>query len=298
MEFEQGFLQALQCLPQHFYEKLYGYRMQADIEEIRLRAGQPVSLKLCTREQRLDGHAICAQELRDVLGKATGYSLHSHTQYLKHGFITLQGGHRLGICGTAVLEHTGEVSGLRNISSLNLRIACERQIDCSDMSVVQDGKILPTLLIAPPGIGKTTLLRTLITTISRQGFTVGVADERGEIAAMVDGVPQFCLGPYTDVVDGCSKKQAVQMLLKTMSPHVIALDEITSEPDLEAVMESAYCGVPIVASLHAKSIEEAQKNPLYRKLFALSFFKQAICIDMRMAARCYHSIRIREESSC
>lgn len=286
MEFEKAFLQAIQCLPQHLYEKLYAYRTQADTEEIRLRVGQPVSLKMRTREQRLDGHAVTASELRDMLGKATGYSLHSYTQHLRNGFITLSGGHRLGICGTAILEND-IVTGLRNISSLNLRIACAREIDEEGLSVVQGGEIVPTLLIAPPGYGKTTLLRTVITAVSRQGFTVGVADERGEIAAMVDGMPQFGLGPYTDVIDGCPKMQAVQMLIKTMSPHLIALDEITSEPDLEAVMESAHCGVPILASLHAGSLKEAMQNPLYQKLFALDFFQQAICIQIENKKRCY-----------
>lgn len=165
--------------------------------------------------------------------------------------------------------------------------------------MVQGSRILPTLLIAPPGFGKTTLLRTMIAEVSQQGFTVGIADERGEISAMVDGMPQFRLGPYTDVIDGCPKMQAVQMLIKTMSPHLIALDEITAEPDLEAVMESSHCGVPILASLHAGSLQEAMQNPLYQKLFALDFFEQAICIQIKNKMRCYYQERIKEDmSSC
>lgn len=294
---DKAWQQAISCLPPPRAAQLAALDRQGEVEELRLRAGQPPAAKTAEGEQPLDLRPVTAQELRETLSRAARYSVHSYAESLKNGFVTLGGGHRLGVCGT-VAEENGQVVGVRGLASLNLRIA--RQFTGLAAQIVPwigDGAPQSVLLLSPPGLGKTTLLREWVRLISDKGYTVAVADERSEIAALADGVPQFDVGRCTDVMEGCDKKQAALMLLKTMSPALLAFDEITAPADVEAVSLCAHCGTAVVASAHAANVDDLRQRPLYRALLELGVFGRAVVITRKGQERCYRMERL-EEGTC
>ena len=294
---DKAWQQAISCLPPPRAAQLAALDRQGEVEELRLRAGQPPAAKTAEGEQPLDLRPVTAQELRETLSRAARYSVHSYAESLKNGFVTLGGGHRLGVCGT-VAEENGQVVGVRGLASLNLRIA--RQFTGLAAQIapwIGDGTPQSVLLLSPPGLGKTTLLREWVRLISDKGYTVAVADERSEIAALADGVPQFDVGRCTDVMEGCDKKQAALMLLKTMSPALLAFDEITAPADVEAVSLCAHCGTAVVASAHAADVDDLRQRPLYRALLELGVFGRAVVITRKGQERCYRMERL-EEGTC
>lgn len=293
---EKAFLQAIECLPPPLASRLAGLETQRTVEELRLRASSPPAIKTADGETLLEMPDVSSEALRDILSRAARYSVHSYGESLKNGYVTLTGGHRLGVCGTAVVEN-GQVCGVRNISSLNLRIARQLPEIGMDIALTGEHGLRSTLLLSPPGFGKTTLLRELIRRVSDGGQTVGVADERSEIAALSDGVPQFQIGRCTDVIEGCGKKQAALMLLKTMSPALLALDEITAPEDVDAVALCAHCGVAVLASAHAANLQDLSRRGLYRRLLALRLFAQAVVIGIENGKRTYKVLRL-EEAIC
>ena len=294
---DKAWLQAIGCLPPLRAAQLGALENQREVEELRLRAGRPPSVRRAGGERELELAAVTAQELREILSRAARYSVHSYAESLKHGYITLAGGHRLGICGTAA-EENGQVIGVRGLSSVNLRIA--RQVtDVAAQIAPWIGEDAPqsVLLLSPPGFGKTTLLREWVRLISDRGYTVAIADERSEVAALADGVPQFAVGRCTDVLENCTKKQAALMLLKTMSPALLAFDEITAPEDVEAVSLCAHCGTAVIASAHAADVDDLRQRPLYRALLELHVFGYAVVIERKDGRRNYRMERL-EERTC
>ena len=294
---DKAWIQAIGCLPPLRAAQLGALENQREVEELRLRAGRPPSVRRAGGERELELAAVTAQELREILSRAARYSVHSYAESLKHGYITLAGGHRLGICGTAA-EENGQVIGVRGLSSVNLRIA--RQItDVAAQIAPWIGEDAPqsVLLLSPPGFGKTTLLREWVRLISDRGYTVAIADERSEVAALADGVPQFAVGRCTDVLENCTKKQAALMLLKTMSPALLAFDEITAPEDVEAVSLCAPCGTAVIASAHAADVDDLWQRPLYRALLELHVFGYAVVIERKDGRRNYRMERL-EERTC
>lgn len=221
---------------------------------------------------------IRSSQLEDILVMATGQAVYSARQMLKYGFLTMAGGHRLGICGTAIYTN-GELHSLKEISSINLRVASEKR--GFSMPAVNYIWTHPrsALIVGPPGSGKTTLLRDLICQLSSKfSWRVSVCDERNEISACWDGKPQFELGPCADVLCGAGKEEGIEMLLRTMNPQWIAVDEITSEKDVDAILRASYCGVRFMATVHAYTSEELFIRPVYRKLMEAGIFQTLITI--------------------
>ena len=261
-------MQAIACLPEERAAALSRVAEQERIEELRLRCGEAPSVRIGGAERPLSLAPVTADELRETVSRAARYSVHSYAESMRQGFLPLEGGHRLGLCGTAVAEN-GSVTGVRRISSLNLRVA--RQIDALDDIIapyIGEGAPFSLLVLAPPGCGKTTLVREWVRLVSDAGHTTAVADERGEIAGLAEGVPQFRIGRCTDILEGCTKKQAALMLLKTMSPALVAMDEITSPEDIEAVALCAHCGTAVLAAAHAGGPSELGRRPRCRRLRA------------------------------
>ena len=191
------------------------------------------------------------------------------------GFVTLPGGHRLGICGTAVVQN-GTITALREPSSLNLRIARQPDGIADRLRDALWARPQSVLLCGAPGSGKTTLLRDLIRQLSdRFGWRICVVDERLELAACASGVPQFHLGAHTDVLSGAPKAAGIELLLRTMNPEWIAVDEITAEADIAAIRRASYCGVRFLATAHAADRRELESRPLYRALLQDGFFRMA-----------------------
>ena len=218
-------------------------------------------------------------DLSLVVEIATRASAHTAMERMRSGFFTVPGGHRIGICGSAVVKE-GAVFNLRQLSSLAIRIA--RQVPGAAASVAdrlwEGNRFQSTLILSPPGGGKTTLLRELIRQLSdgegRPPLRVGVADERGELAAMYNGLPQFDIGRQTDVMDGCPKAEGLMMLLRGMNPQVLAADEITAPQDCAALLLAANCGVHLLCTAHAADLEDLKTRPLYRPLLENRCFQK------------------------
>lgn len=262
-------------------------------EEIRLRAGRPISITLPEGEAVLPGSPILtSNDLRTVLEIATQASAHTALERVRQGFVTVRGGHRLGLCGGLICKE-GEIHNIRSISSINIRIA--RQIPGIGNELLRclrsDGNMPSILVLAPPGAGKTTLLRDLIRGISAgvggSALRVGVADERGELGAMWDGVPQLDLGPHTDIADGCNKADGLMMLLRGMNPQVLAVDEITAPCDIDALQTAMGCGVSLLATAHGYSLTDMRKRPLYSMLLEKKIFQKVLHIEMSAGLRRY-----------
>ena len=243
----QGFEQAVRVLPLRLRQEAMALpeEQRARVEELRLRWGRPMAAVLPEGERPLGGEPVTGQELEQLLELASRASFHTVADQLRRGYLTVEGGHRVGLCGTAVVRD-GELRGLRRLSSAAVRVA--RQAvgaarPVSDRLLRREGTLYSTLILAPPGAGKTTLLRDLIRAASDgEGMTphrVGVADERGEVAALWNGRPQLEVGARTDVLEGCPKALALMLLLRAMNPQVLAADEITAPEDVRALISAA-----------------------------------------------------------
>ena len=231
------------------------------IQEIRLRCGQPVMLKEENRRMRLLEGQFSAAEIRETVSLLSGYSLYAFEEELKQGYLTLEGGHRVGFCGKAVMED-GKIRTLKQINALNIRIAKEQRGwgEAFLPYLLEGNRFYHTLIVSPPGCGKTTLLRDLIRCLSEKKWTVGVVDERGEIAPLRDGIPQMDVGPCTDVLEGCPKAKGMVMLLRSMGPDIIAADELGTQGDIAAVYEVLHCGVGLMATVHGHSFSDIERR--------------------------------------
>lgn len=278
--------QVLQILPREAAQALDGLNA-AQVEEIRLRCGQvPSVLRQGTEQPLPNCERTPQQELQRTLLAASAQSQYAVQEQLREGFLSVPGGVRIGVCGSAVVQD-GRVTGIREISSLCIRIPHEIRHPPEQLLPLLSASCL---LAGCPGSGKTTLLRSCIRALSAAGSRVGVVDERLELAGAVHGVPQFDLGPHTDVLSGCPKAAGMQMLLRGMNPEWLAVDEITSPADLAGIRQAFGCGVRILATIHAGSAAELREKPLCRAVLGAGMFEQVLFLDNN---RAFHAERIR-----
>ncbi len=233
------------------------------LEEVRLRCGKNIRLKTNLSEKVIP-HLVNSDELRSTLNSLIKYSFYAYEQDLARGFVTIEGGHRVGVCGKVVVKN-GQPALIREISSLNIRFAKEIK-GCADKLVreVTDerGGAINTLIVSPPGCGKTTMIRDLTRHISNRGFQVSVCDERSEIAGMYCGRTSFDLGSRTDVLDGCDKAYGIPMLIRSMAPEVIVTDEIGKTEDIKAVRQCMSTGVALITTIHGSNMEEIENSAI------------------------------------
>ena len=290
----EAYRQAAQVLPRRLRQEALGLPQeeQEQAEELRLRVGWPMTAVLPEGERPVGGPPVEPEELEQLVEIASRASVHAVLEQIRRGYLTVAGGHRIGLCGTAVMEGGG-IHALRSLSSANLRIA--RQVPGAARPVLgalcPGGRLESTLILAPPGQGKTTLLRDIIRQVSEgEGclpLRVAVADERGEVAALYSGRPQLDVGRRTDVAEGCPKAQGLMLLLRAMNPQVLAVDEITAPEDAAALRTAAGCGVTLLATAHGAGREDLTRRPLYRGLLEEGMFRRLVEITRREGRREY-----------
>ena len=260
-----------------------------DLYEIRMRVGRPVFLICREGECFLRGrgsspYLVTDEDVKETLEYVSGYSLYDSRALRRQGYISVQGGHRVGITGKVILDGD-RIRGMKYISCINLRIAHEIP-GCADavMPFVRTKDwTAHTLIISPPRCGKTTLLRDIIRQLSSgtkdaPGVTVGVVDERSEIAGCYQGIPQNDLGERTDVLDGCPKAEGMQMLIRSMSPAVVAVDELGREEDFRAVESVIHCGCKLIATAHGDSLTDILRKPFFARLREMRVFERYIVL--------------------
>ena len=230
---------------------------------------------------------ICGPEdLTQILRRASDYAAYAVQDQLTAGFLSLPGGHRLGVCGQAVPGQNG-IRSIRELQSVNLRIAREVPGAADGAVSLLWSHPASTLILGPPGRGKTTVLRDLVRQISdRFRERIGLVDERGEIAACLGGVPQLRVGQRTDVLSLCPKERGILLLLRSMGPRWIALDEISDPADAEALIRASYCGVRFLATAHAWDRSDLEKRPLYRSLMESGVFENLVLIKPDRSLLC------------
>lgn len=237
------------------------------LQELRLRRGRYPELIRANGNTELP-QAVSEEDLRYVVNTASRYSPWA-SETVARGYITAAGGHRIGLCGEAVLQECS-VRGLRRVDSLCVRVAR----DICDIATGLQWNRGSILLIGPPGYGKTTLLRDLIR-LRAKSETVAVVDERGELFPVEGG---FALGKRMDVLIGCPKPQGIEMLLRVMGPSTVAVDEITSEQDCDALLQAGWCGVSLLATAHAASVQDLMSRPVYRPLLRSGLFNTVVTL--------------------
>lgn len=268
------------------------------LQEVRMRIGKPLLICYEGKEwtftqdgeltnQAEEGYLVTEADVKETLEHVTGYSLYAFDEELRQGFLTVAGGHRIGVAGKIVYDR-GKILCIRNVSCLNIRMS-HQKIGCATWLlpyVVEHGEPCHTLILSPPGGGKTTLLRDLIRQLSNgtkeaAGKNIGVVDERSELAGSWNGVAQNDLGMRTDVLDCCPKAEGMMILLRAMAPQIIAVDELGSESDGYAVQSVFHCGCKLLATAHGNSLEDIRRSPLLREMVQNQMFERYILLGDR-----------------
>ena len=284
----------LEYLSLNIRNEVLKYKNQ-DIEEIRLRSKRNIAIKTATKNIVLN-HIVTTEELLETFQKVCEHSIYSYQKQICEGFITIKGGHRVGITGNCVIEDN-KIININYISSLNFRIAREKK-DCSNKVlkyIMVDDEVANTLIVSKPGCGKTTILRDCIRKISNIK-TCGVVDERGEIASMYKGVPQNDIGILSDVIANSSKSQGMKMLIRSMAPEVIACDEIGSTEDIEAINYAICSGVKGIFTAHGESFEEILLNNQIKELIEKNIIDVLIFLDDKIRGNIKQIYKLNKES--
>jgi stage III sporulation protein AA len=249
------------------------------ITEIRLRTDKPLLLRTKEKAHTLP-YRVTASDIAETMERMSRHSYYAFETELAQGYITLPGGHRVGVAGQAVVEN-GFVRTWRHIGALAIRIA-HSVPGCADgvlPALYTNDRFFHTLIISPPGFGKTTLLRDIVRQISDAGLTVGLVDERSEVAGCFAGVPQNDVGIRTDVLDGVPKDIGMAMLLRAMAPQVIAADELGGTEDARAVEAVLKAGVKLLCTAHGYSLNDIKGNPLFAQLIKHGAFERFVVLD-------------------
>lgn len=254
------------------------------IEEIRIRINRPIEISIMGVSKFL-AYTIQPDDAFHLMNKISHFSIYALEEELKRGYITISGGHRIGLAGRVILED-GKVKAIKDISSFNIRIAREKiGIANSLAPYLFSGEWQNTMIIGPPQTGKTTLLRDLGRLLSTGSTStavkVGIVDERSEIAGCVNGIPQLTFGHRIDVLDACPKAEGMMMMIRSMSPEVLIVDEIGRKEDAVAIMEAVHAGIKLMMTTHGNSLEEIKKRPILKEILSQDIFQRYIVLNRK-----------------
>jgi stage III sporulation protein AA len=291
----------LKCLPTQLAKLILEHNIQK-LEEIRIRANKPVILKLGQVEIVLS-YTITTNEIIGILQNICNNSIYTYQNQICNGFITLPGGNRVGIAGNVVIKD-GQVSNISYIYSLNFRIS--HQINGASDNILkyvldtENNTIFNTLIVSPPGAGKTTMIRDLAKRISNgineinfRGLDVSIIDERGEIAAMTKGIIFNDVGIRTDVLDNVPKSIGIRMAVRSMAPKVIIADEIGNKDDVNIINYAICSGVKCIFTAHGSNMEDLLKNNEINKIINLQLFSKIIFLDEKQKGKIKNVVNIQ-----
>lgn len=250
-----------------------------DVCEIRIRINRPIILKTKNKEIIIN-RTIKKEEIERIFESICGNSVYAFEEEISNGFITISGGHRVGISGKPLYKNS-KIYMIKDISGLNFRIA--REVIGFANSIIPKIKInnefVSTLIISPPGIGKTTLLRDLVRQISNSGYNVSLIDERSEIASCYKGIPQNDIGDRTDIMDAVYKVDGIKMMVRSMRPDFVATDEIGTDEDAEAIFYAVNCGTKILATAHGNKVEDLYKSKKMKEILECNIFEKIVLMS-------------------
>lgn len=279
--------EVLDILPETIKKEVTGNSYSEKIQEIRIKVNKPLIFVGNNGEIKTN-YISKLDDVKNIIQRISSYSIYAFEEELRQGYITIQGGHRVGICGTCVLDGQ-TMKTIKNISSLNIRVAKDIK-GCADFilpRIVKDDNVQNTIIISPPKCGKTTLLRDLARQISNgkgsklTGKNLTIVDERSEIAACYRGAPQMDVGVRTDVLDNCPKSEGIIMAIRSMGPQVIICDEIGTYKDMDSIVAALNSGVNVITTIHGFNEEDLFKRPVFKEIIENKVFKKAVILSNR-----------------
>lgn len=286
-----------EILPQSIIKEVVNEKDIDRLQEIRIKVNKPLILNIDNKE-RVKTYLATSEDVKLIIQKISNYSIYAFEDEIKNGYITVKGGHRVGICGNCVIQDES-IKTIKDISSLNIR-TCKEVVGCSLKvipHIVESGMVCNTIIISPPQCGKTTLLRDIVKNLSDgkenmgfRGKKIAVIDERSEIAGCYNGIPQMNVGIRTDILDNCPKSKGIMLAIRSLSPEVIVCDEIGTRKDVESLMMAFNCGVSIITTIHGEGIEDITKRKVFNEIIENAIFKRAIILSCKKGVGTIESI--------
>ena len=276
----------LDILPLQIKNEMENIIESGKLQEVRIKVNKPLIFQV-GNEEIIKNYKPSFEDVKFVLQKISNYSIYAFEEEIKQGYITIRGGHRVGLCGSCVISNE-VIKTIKDIASLNIRI-CREVIDCAAKVmpyIIKKDSVRNTIIISPPKCGKTTILRDITRHISDgiknynfKGKKVCVIDERSELGGCYNGIPQMDLGFRTDILDNCPKSQGIMLAIRSMSPDVIVCDEIGTKKDMESLLMALNCGVSIVTTIHGNNVDDLYKRAVFKEIIENRVFGIAIVLS-------------------
>ena len=286
-----------EILPKTIRSKLEQVDKIYQLEELRIKVNKPLFIHIGSKEEIWD-YIATTEDIKYIMQRISNYSIYAFEDEIRQGYLTIKGGHRVGLCGICVIENNS-IKTIKDISSINIRV-CKEFIGSADKVmpyIIENNSVHNTIIISPPKCGKTTLLRDISRNISQgnkdknfHGKNVSIIDERSEIAGSFKGIPQMDVGIRTDVLDNCPKSQGIMMAIRSMSPDVIVCDEIGTQKDMESILMALNCGISLITTIHGFGIEDLYKRLVFKEIVENYVFTRGIVLSNKKGIGTIESI--------